>query len=152
LKSKFNYFYLITIFGIFSCENSTTLEGKYMTVSSKNAFLINHSQWDSLELLVPQIGCNSCIDLLIDKYKEYNIEIKLSMIGVNRERDLRLNYGNEFVDNSNIKIFADLIHKPIAEDCFGLPSLLFYNGGNIRYFCFKADEVEAVISYLSQNE
>jgi hypothetical protein len=128
------------------------MEEKYAPIFPKNTFLINNSEWDSLELLVPQIGCNSCIDLLIDKYKQHNIETKLSMIGVSRERDLRLNYGNEFVDSPNVKIFADLIHKPIAEDCFGLPSVLLYNGRIIRYFCFKTDEVEAVLSYLSQNE
>jgi hypothetical protein len=143
---------LLVIFGIFSCKNSDQIKPKYSAILFKNAFMINHSEWDSLELLVPQIGCNNCIDRLIEKYKEYNIETRLSMIGVSRERDLRLNYGNEFVDNSNVKIFADLIHKPIAEDCFGLPSLLLYSGGNIRYFCFKTDEVEAVLSYLSQNE
>ena len=128
------------------------MEEKYAPIFPKNTFLINHSEWDSLELLVPQIGCNSCIDRLIEKYKEYNIETRLSMIGVRRERDLRLSYGNEFVDNPNVKIYSDLIHKPIVEDCFGLPSLLLYTGGTIRHFCFKTDEVDAVLSYLSQNE
>lgn len=125
---------------------------QYAAIASQNAFVVSLSEWDSLELLVPQIGCNSCINLLIDNYKENGIKTKLLMVGVSREKDLRLNYGNEFVDNPNVEIYSDLINKTICHDCFGQPALLLYKADTIHYFCFKTDEVNSVISYLSNDE
>jgi hypothetical protein len=88
LKSKFRYFHLLVIFGIFSCEESMPKKPQYAAIASQNAFVVSLSEWDSLELLVPQIGCNSCINLLIDNYKENGIKTKLLMFRVSREKDL----------------------------------------------------------------
>lgn len=135
-----------------ACKKAIQREPKYTIIEYQKALALDLSTWDSLELLIPQIGCESCIDQLIEQYQENVLKTKLSMIGVSREKDLRLNYGMEFVNNPNVKIFSEPKHKYITQHCFGLPSLLLYNEGNIRYFCFKKDEVGNLMTYLSDYE
>jgi len=88
LKSSCNLFILAGILLIYSFEESMPKKPQYAAIASQNAFVVSLSEWDSLELLVPQIGCNSCINLLIDNYKENGIKTKLLMFRVSREKDL----------------------------------------------------------------
>lgn len=144
---------LYGVIGIYSsCKPNLENEPIYLNVTSKEVFASDLSDWDSLELLVPQVGCSSCINLLIDEYQGQNVQTKLSMIGVNRERDLRLNYGEEFMNNPKVKIYSEIKHRPVATDCFERPALLLSKADTVFYFCFKTDEVQGVISYLSRHE
>lgn len=135
-----------------SCKSNLENEPVYLKVSPEKVFSSDLTNWDSLELLVPQIGCSSCINLLIEKYLEENIQTKFSMIGVSRERDLRLNYGEEFIGNPSVEINSKIKHRPVASDCFERPALLLSKADTVFYFCFKTDEVQDVISYLSSYE
>lgn len=74
------------------------------------------------------------------------------MVGVSRERDLLLNYGEEFLVNPSVSINLEIKHRPVASECFERPSILLSKGDTIFYFCFKTDEVQDVISYLSTYE
>ncbi|WP_192347197.1 hypothetical protein [Algoriphagus sp. Y33] len=152
LKLSFSVVFFIGICISYACQSSAEKELQYIAISSQEAYSYNYSEWDSLQLLVPQIGCSSCINQLIEKYKEQKIKTKLAMIGVSRERDLRLNYGQDFLDNPSIEIRAEIKHEPIAHDCFERPALLLFKSDTIHYFCFKTDEVNDVISYLSNHE
>jgi hypothetical protein len=135
-----------------SCKSNLENEPVYLKISFDEVFTKNLSDWDSLELLVPQVGCSSCINLLIDEYQEQKIQTKLSMIGVSRERDLRLNYGEEFVSNPRVQVHSEIKHRPVSNDCYERPALLLSKADTVFYFCFKTDEVQDLISYLSANE
>jgi hypothetical protein len=123
-----------------------------MPISAQEVFASSVSDWDSLELLAPQVGCSSCINFLIDEYQEQKIQTRLSMIGVSRERDLRLNYGEEFISNPRVQVHIEIKHRPVSNDCFERPALLLSKADTVFYFCFKTDEVQDVISFLAKNE
>lgn len=149
LKLIFNYILFIATFAIFSCNQSGKIEIEYTHLDIEKALALDHSNWDSLELFMPQLGCESCIDKLVKQYKSHTLGTRLTIVGVQKERDLRLTYGDEFLDGENVDFSLNLTHKDIAEECFELPSLLFYISPNkIYYFCFKTDEVDSVIEYL----
>ncbi|MHA7131521.1 hypothetical protein [Algoriphagus namhaensis] len=152
LKLSIKVIFLVALGANFSCTPSLEKEPLYLRIDSQEVFASNISDWDSLELLVPQVGCNSCINLLIDEYQEHHIQTKLNMIGVSRERDLRLNYGEGFVTNPRVQVHTEIKHRPVSIDCFERPALLLSKADTVFYFCFKTDEVENVISYLSANE
>ncbi|MDE0558780.1 hypothetical protein OU792_02220 [Algoriphagus sp. NF] len=136
----------------FACGISLKNELIYMPISPQEVFASSVSDWDSLELLVPQVGCSSCINLLINEYQEQKIQTRLSMIGVSRERDLRLNYGEEFISNPRVQVHTEIKHRPVASDCFERPALLLSKADTVFYLCFKTDEVQDVISFLAKNE
>ena len=136
----------------FACESTTKNSPTYLPINPQEVFASSISDWDSLELLVPQVGCSSCINLLIDEYQERKIQTKLSMIGVSRERDLRLNFGEEFVSNPRVQVHTEIKHRPVSNDCYERPALLLSKADTVFYFCFKTDEVQEVISYLLENE
>jgi hypothetical protein len=152
LRLNFKISILCLLFVILSCGSKDKKEPRYTIITLQKAFQKDRSGWDSLELLVPQIGCNSCINLLIEKYMGHQLNTKLSMIGVTSQRELRLNYGEEFLSYSFVAIYPEMIHRPITQDCFGQPAFLFYKEDTIYYFCFKTDEVNDIISYLAGYE
>lgn len=135
----------------FACGISSKNELIYMPISAQEVFASDLSDWDSLELLVPQVGCSSCINLLINEYQENNIQTRLSMIGVTGKRDLRLNYGEEFISNPRVQVHTEIKHRPVSNECFERPALLLSKADTVFYFCFKTDEVQDVISFLATN-
>lgn len=152
LKLSINSIFLIAAWLIYSCQGRVDRLPIYQAVSSQQVYSVKYTEWDSLELLVPQVGCSSCINSLIKQYQKQNIETKLSMIGVNSERNLRLNYGQNFINNNKVELHSGQIHEPIARECFERPAILLFKSDTIHYFCFKSDEVNDVISYLSNHE
>lgn len=152
LRLSIEILFFVVLWTSFACESATKNSPTYLPISSQEVFASSISDWDSLELLVPQVGCSSCINLLIDEYQEQKIQTKLSMIGVSRERDLRLNYGEEFVSNPRVQVHTEIKHRPVSNDCYERPALLLSKADTVFYFCFKTDEVQDVISYLSVNE
>jgi|GEM_PF-1192690 len=152
LRLNISCLLFIVLFTSNACQSRFNTELHYQPITSGEAFANLPSEWDSMELQVPQIGCSSCINLLIEKYLENQIQTKLGMIGVSRKKDLRLNYGQEFMDNPRIEISSGISYEIVARDCFERPALILHKSDTLYYFCFKTDEVNDVISYLSKHE